>query len=587
MVTLALLVVSLLLGLASYQNSRQEEVMAGNQRAGALAMMAAEYGAAQFWHDVQDAMAAGDIESPGEPSADDDYDSYLTKILESFSDWASGTGYDPTSGSCVNVGGEVENACFRISLGSVLGSVVSVSSDGFVHEGAVLDGNSNGIPDNHIARRRIVMGWGALLGESLSPFNLAGNIVDYDGISSQAAVSGEEVDGYVNPAISVYGKSQAALIVQDIIGKNSSIDDNAVFIPRDSSVCSGSGSFHATCPSDAEGVYHPKEVVAGDPPEYLGNYEGCESSNSNFCNYKGGISSKLGAEILRKPEDFHLFVNALVQQQGDNPTDWTDVVDTDHGDGVTFVTTKSKPDPFPDKDEEHSSFVDYPTVYDAPVYGLDGNVSEDGRLTKATFDVAKNGAFSGSGVLVVDGDLEFQGNPSFDGLIIVLGDYMLNGGGNEDFTGAIISAPYSVRYEYQKDDGSWDYLRATDVGGEYEFVDESGNPVYFDGVTWTNDPGESGSPNPRLRKSDFYDGDGNRLILDGLAVNRRFDPLGLDVNGGGGQNHVYSYESIEKAFSYLDDQTLLALLVGQARPDGSYEYGLSTWEEQVNIPDEI
>ena len=44
-VTLVLLVVSLMLGLSSFQSSRLEESMAGNQRAAAVSLMAAEYGA--------------------------------------------------------------------------------------------------------------------------------------------------------------------------------------------------------------------------------------------------------------------------------------------------------------------------------------------------------------------------------------------------------------------------------------------------------------------------------------------------------------------------------------------------------------
>ncbi len=53
------------------------------------------------------------------------------------------------------------------------------------------------------------------------------------------------------------------------------------------------------------------------------------------------------------------------------------------------------------------------------------------------------GQFSGEGVLVIDGDVEFNGDPGFEGMIIVLGSYTVKGGGGSDFTGAIVSAPYS------------------------------------------------------------------------------------------------------------------------------------------------
>ncbi|MGJ7458443.1 PilX N-terminal domain-containing pilus assembly protein [Halomonas sp. RA08-2] len=586
-VTLVLLVVGLLLGLSSFQNSQQEESMAGNHRASALAMMAAEYGASQFWHDVQNAIDGGDIASPGDPGADDDYDTYLIKILESFTDWAENSTYNPTYGKCENLGGEIGNACYRISVGAVSGRLVSIASDGFVHEGEIVDTSNNGIPENQISRRRIAMGWGAMLGESLSPFNLAGDIVDYDGIKSQAEVSGEEIDGYVNPAISVAGKDQAEKIVQDIVGEKTDIDNKAVFIPKNPNDCKlGGSTFHQSCGPKVEGVYHAKDnaVITGDPPEYTGKYEGCKSAQNDLCNYKGGISSKLGANILSRPDEFHDFINALVQQEGENPTVWKDQIDTNHGDGVTFVTAKTKPDSYEKLPD--SGYLDYKQVYEIPIYGLDDNVTEDGRLTKSKFEVAKNGGFAGSGVLVVDGDLEFKGNPGFDGLIIVLGDYNLSGGGKEDFTGAIISAPYSKRYEYQKvgENSEWEYLRSTPAANSdgdiiYIFTDENGNEVYLDGNAWTLDPGEDGVEHPRLTSNHFED---SELNLNKLSVSRKFDPVGLNVNGGGTQNHVYSYDSIEKAFSYLDDQSLLALLVGQAKPDGSYDYGLSVWEENVS-----
>lgn len=50
---------------------------------------------------------------------------------------------------------------------------------------------------------------------------------------------------------------------------------------------------------------------------------------------------------------------------------------------------------------------------------------------------------SGSGVLVVNGSFESNGNPSFDGLIIVLGDYVPgSGGGGDDINGSLVVAPY-------------------------------------------------------------------------------------------------------------------------------------------------
>ncbi|WP_404471816.1 hypothetical protein LG301_14230 [Vreelandella venusta] len=49
---------------------------------------------------------------------------------------------------------------------------------------------------------------------------------------------------------------------------------------------------------------------------------------------------------------------------------------------------------------------------------------------------------SGAGVLVVKGDYKAGGNPDFNGLIVVLGDYSQKGGGGRDLNGALLVAPY-------------------------------------------------------------------------------------------------------------------------------------------------
>ncbi len=52
----------------------------------------------------------------------------------------------------------------------------------------------------------------------------------------------------------------------------------------------------------------------------------------------------------------------------------------------------------------------------------------------------------GAGLLIVTGDLILSGNPSFDGLILVLGDGTVNrnGGGNGDIYGAIVVASFDL-----------------------------------------------------------------------------------------------------------------------------------------------
>lgn len=563
MVTLVLLSVSLLLGVSSFQNSRNEEAMAGNQRSSSLALMAAEYGASEFWHEAQGASIV-----PSGPDAGDDADSYMQKILVALKDWADSQAF---STSCVGMDSTISNACYRVSVAAPSGDIVSILVDGIVYSGSA-DADSDGTPDEVIARRRVAMGWGALLGESLSPFNMTGNVATYDGINSQAEVSGEEVDGYVNPAISVNGKDEAEKIVQDIIG-NKSINDFAVFVPEPGQGCTG----HDDCGPDTTGVYHAKDVVTGDPPEYEGNYDNCTTANNDLCNYKGGIASELGTPILYQPEVFHEFVSQLVTQDGGGDaskvTTWTNNIVQDFGAGVHFVTNKVS----------ESAPYDGSQVYEDPVYDSDNLRDEDGelpeedqRLIRDMFEVG-NGSFSGSGVLVVDGDVEFKGNPEFDGLIIVLGDYTIDGSGTEEFTGAIISSPYSQHYQVQVGD-AWENLNPqyNETIGDF-FHTPDGNTVYQapDG-SWTTDPETDGSPNQLVTPEMIDQGQ-----VAGLAVNRVFDAVSLDVSGGGNQDYNYSYDSLLTAFEYFSGETLLAWLVGQANIDGSYEYGLSTWQEEI------
>ncbi|MBB3231871.1 PilX N-terminal domain-containing pilus assembly protein [Halomonas stenophila] len=571
-VTLVLLVVALLLGVTGFQNARNEEAMAGNQRASNLAMMAAEYGASDFWHRVKGASIVPDALESG-----DTVDQYMEKILLALKGWAEGQDF---VSSCVEVDISLSNACYRVNVSSPSDDLVSILVDGVVHSGDA-DADSDGTPDEVIARRQVSMGWGAMLGEALSPFNLTGVIADYDGINSQADVSGEEVDGYLNPAISVSSKAEAEKIVQDIIGDSKNINDFAVFVPETGQGCTG----HDDCGPDTEGVYHAKDVVTGDPAEYEGNYDNCTTANNDLCNYKGGIASELGTPILYNPEQFHVFINALVRQQDDTSTaddneasKWTNNVAQDFGAGVHFVTDKVAEDEYYGQD---GFVVEDADDYGAPVYDPD-NLQEDGqRLSRPLFEVG-SGNFSGSGVLIVDGDVEFKGNPEFDGLIIVMGDYTIDGSGNEPFTGAIISAPYSKHYEYEAADGTWGDLNPQydSTTGEFlHFETADGSKVYVgsDGG-WTTEPGAADSPN-ELATMDMIEGE----EVGGLVANRTFDPVGLDVSGGGNQDYNYSYDSLLTAFEYFNGESLLAWLVGQAQLDGSYEYGLATWSEKVVI----
>lgn len=56
-----------------------------------------------------------------------------------------------------------------------------------------------------------------------------------------------------------------------------------------------------------------------------------------------------------------------------------------------------------------------------------------------------SGSNSGGGILVVTGTFETSGSPSFKGLVLVTGPggVLRNGGGNENFLGTTVVAPYN------------------------------------------------------------------------------------------------------------------------------------------------
>lgn len=55
---------------------------------------------------------------------------------------------------------------------------------------------------------------------------------------------------------------------------------------------------------------------------------------------------------------------------------------------------------------------------------------------------------AGAGILVVNGNYDVNGNPEFNGLVIVLGNYKQGGGGGRDFKGALLVAPYDQNLNF-------------------------------------------------------------------------------------------------------------------------------------------
>ncbi|MBB3332588.1 hypothetical protein BDK63_003486 [Halomonas campaniensis] len=627
-VTLVLLVVALLLGISSYQGSRLDESMAGNQRASSLSMMAAEFGASDVWEAVGPALF---IEAPD--PGDESYEDYMKEILSAFRDWMVGGGENEPDflGQCVElrvtVQGEngqsrLENSCYSVSLSSEddieNATEVVIDVHGMVNSGIVEDwgahfssGSLTSLPEALVARRVVRLSVGVMLGESLSPINLAGSISYYNGLDSQATITGEVIDGYVNPAISVKSRADAEAIVRNIlkVKDNQSIPDDAVFVPFDS--------------DDPDyGVFHDKSVISYDGegnPVYDGNYGACTQQSSALCNYKGGIAAQLSAPILtdERVDNFDTFVTAAVtavDNVGSELSSYKEPVwltgdqaknDVDLGGlglapedfNVYFVTNQSQ--------DSGIGYVrpvwdDY-LIRDSDKYVGHTTGSEEDRMEKPLFEL---GGFNRKGVLIIDGDVQFNGNPEFEGLIVVLGDYTISGSGNLPFTGAIISAPYSVQFEAGGEfvnpyrvDGS---LIASVVTG----VDEEGNDIYEQQgvgsdarVVFDNDgkPVIVDSAGGLIDGVPVFIGDSDvpyewgQVDEEGQPVIssvRKFDPAGFHVDGGGRQPYNYDYSVIQRAIDLLSDEARKELLIGQKRLDGSYEYGVKGWSE-VLVPDAL
>lgn len=603
-ITLAVLVMALVLGVTSFQNSRLEESMAGNQRASAMALMAAEYGATEFWGAVSgDVIAAPSLESG------DDYDSYYRKIVDELGAWVA-DGARPWHETCMTAGdGTDYSGCYTISLGDVVDNrLLEVYADGIVVSGST-DGISfssgavSTLPTNLVARRRLKTLWKVSLGESLSPLNLAGNVSYYNGLDSQAIISGEVIDGYVNPAISVKSRADAEEIVKNILKVDSLVDnDDVVFVPDSSG-------------SDTEGVFHDSSVVdmVDGKPVYTGDYSRCDNQSSALCNYKGGIATSLGAPILSddRVDDFATFVAAAVNPGGTSELgtykaplwlteaqatsiDSDDSIDGDQ-DQVYFITNQDRSITDTNGNAAYAPPVwDDDKVRDYKLKGHDTG-SEDARMEKPLIEL---GGFDKSGVLIIDGDVEFSGNPEFDGLIVVLGDYTIDGSGNLPFTGAIISAPYSVSYQYCVTNCDPDDPEPSTWIDVEPYRDDAGNLVVDADGTVVAGPDAtvvSGPDGPLI-----LDADGNvigavpqfvevgadtgakyTLSSGNSNIMRQFDPVGMSVNGGGKQPYNYDYQVLQDAIDMLSDEARLALLIGQRRLDGSYEYGLWSWSEVV------
>lgn len=443
-VTLVLLVVALVLGLSSYQATRLEESMAGNYRAAKSAGMAAEYAAASAWAtefrgSVTPSSAADTIHAV---DGFDDSENPEFPHLASYYAY-----YSKDSGSSL---GPYQ----AIGIGEV-SQVPPVYR--FVEFTAVL-----------------ALGPGAPLvaaseaGES--PEECLARFV-YDPPSSNLTIVGEEeVFGNLKAAMQVGCPAASHALIEAIIQGNSNnpvdYDDYANQVP---------GEDILVCETDTNG-------------------------NNRFCNYQGGVQSSIDMEIFSNPALMAEYVGNLkdkVISGVSNSSLESDIPSSLPEGQITFVTpifpsasivgleNAATPDDDGNWTMPGDAWVDYdgnpifptekPADNDAVLAAFDaagvslsdaetfevtvscGEGSPEGcvpgtfeytKSPRVTYshsgnfgvDPGEDGVTDG-GVLIIDGNVKFNGVPSFDGLIIVLGDYEVIGNGGAEVNGSIVTAP--------------------------------------------------------------------------------------------------------------------------------------------------
>lgn|GEM_PF-4949697 len=389
MVVLSLLAMSLMLGISGMQSSQIDERLAGNYRSSTLAAMAAEYGASVAWAGVLSIEAGNASENALIDALDD---GVSLGVLHGLSD------------------SNLAHVYYRITVDPSTGLDTPVRIRGEVYEG-----NDHAVLTS-FREMQIFARLNGLGGDNLSPLNVPATLDNYEGIKSQAGVTGEDVvDGTRNPAITASNKEEAKKIVDDIVGKNGS--DKYVFIPD------GDGSGH--------GVFYAAPTIVNG--EYTGDYASCNSGNNRLCNYMGGIATRPKDNVLADANLFHNFISAVFNDAyGSNSSGSL----SNGMSGFNIISTGAHFD-----SSEHYR----------PARYLDGEALPGGGTCQSEVCYPSRQEFSGSGnaagdgVLIIDGNITFNGNPEFKGLIIVLGSYTVKGGGGGDMEGAIIAAPYSCR----------------------------------------------------------------------------------------------------------------------------------------------
>lgn len=249
-------------------------------------------------------------------------------------------------------------------------------------------------------------------------------------------------------------------------------------------------------------------------------------SGNRLCNYKGGIQGGIDIEILKNPGLLAEFLTAL---RYDNPAE--KILNPDYSTPPSEVTVINS----------------FPTMVEG-VYFLEPSEAH-ARDAKGRANFVEAGNFSGSGILVIDGNVNFKGVPNFEGLIIVLGDYVVDGGGGAQqgtFRGSVVAAPLD-----------WDHK-------EY---DEEGV----------------------LLKNYVVEG-GNEYFCEDGTCEFVFAPKTLDIGGGGSSPYIFDGEALLSAFGLVENITLddgrnITDLWGVDGVNLGDRYYISEWQEIFDIDD--
>ncbi|MDI5922437.1 pilus assembly PilX N-terminal domain-containing protein [Halomonas sp. LR5S13] len=416
-VTLVFLIVALVLGLSSYQSTRLEESMSGNYRAAKSAGMAAEYAAAEAW--------AGEFRDKVAPVRAADTLHAVTLDASDSGDYSHLSAY--YFFTPLVSGGEDKFGRYQVA------AIGEVTQDPPVYR--------------YIEFLAVLaLGPGAPLVAASAEDETAEECLakfSFDPPSSNMEIVGEEeVFGNIKAAMQVGCPEASEALIESIIqgNSNTSVDHEDYSDPVDG-----------------------QDILVCD----------AGVNNNRFCNYQGGVQSSIDMEIFKSPSLMAEYIDSLRNSLGEGNV-YNDLPGSLEEGEVTFVTPTDLRSFDSDgdgvDDDEGYFWVDYSgsVILDGSEvndgdrlqriddFGVEYSESENYEYDGSTYTKVSRVTYSHSGnfgvdpgddgetkggVLIIDGNVEFAGVPSFDGLIIVLGDYQVTGGGGGEFNGSIVSSP--------------------------------------------------------------------------------------------------------------------------------------------------